>query len=310
LKKFIAAAVQWTPSVHDAAAGAERAVAAIAEAARAGAKLVVFPEAWLVGYPYWAGSSPRNPEFHEFLAAFNRALITVPGPEIALIQKAAARHGCEVVMGVQERGGGTIYCSQVFIGADGSLRGHHRKLMPTLTERMIWGMGDGSDLDAYETDVGRLSGLMCFEHHMAPARYALCGLGVQVHASQWPGFSFLDSMIDAATRQLAFENACFVIVAREVFAVDKLAPGMPSARSPAETWKMNGGSSIIAPNGQYLSGPVFGEETLVMAEIDLDAVISQKAWVDGVGHYARPDVFRLEWDRRRKPAVKIRDSDD
>ncbi len=307
MSKFVAAVVQWAPEAHDAIAGSKKAAKAIGEAAALGARLVVFPEVWLQGYPYWAGLSVRDPEFQTWRDALYRAAIAIPGPEIARVQEAAAKHHCQVVISAQERSGGTIYATQVFIDATGQLLGKHRKLMPTLTERLVWGMGDGSDLDVYGTELGRLGGLLCFEHQMAPARYALCGLDIQLHAACWPGHGFLNPVIDASMRQLAHENACFVFVAREVMSADRVPPSMPPIASGKEFWTGVGGSAIIAPGGEYLAPPVFDQEAIVTAEIDLGRIALAKWFVDGAGHYARPDVFRLEWNRSGKPAMIIQD---
>jgi len=305
MSRFTAAVVQWAPEAHDAVAGSHKAARAIAEAAAQGARLVVFPEAWLQCYPYWAGMSLREPEYQTWREALYRAAITIPGPELATVQEAAARHRCYVVMSAQERSGGTLYAAQIFIGPDGRLLGSHRKLMPTLHERLVWGMGDGSDLDVFDTELGRLGGLLCFEHQMAPARYALCGLGIQLHAASWPGHAFLDPVIDASMRQLAHENACFVIVARDVMSADRIVAGMPPVSDGGrEFWNAHGGSAIIAPGGQYITAPVFDEERLVLGEVDLAAIARTKLWFDATGHYARPDVFKLVWDRRPKPPIE------
>ena len=305
MSSFTAAAVQWAPSVHDAQAGARRGAEAIAEAARSGARLVVFPEVWLQGYPYWAGIGVQEPEYHAFRERYFRSGVSVPGPELEIVQRAAAKHRCTVAFSLVEREGGTLYCTAVYIGADGRLLGKHRKLMPTATERLLWGQGDGSDLEAYDTETGRLGGLLCFEHHMAPARYALASMGVQVHASMWPGYGWLHSSVDACTRQLAFENGCFVVVAREVMTADRLVPGMPVPEKSAGSFAQTGGSAIIAPNGEYLAGPTYDLETILLADIDLGQISLQKWFLDGAGHYARPDVFQLVWHRQPKRPVVV-----
>ncbi len=305
MKKFIAAAVQWHPVVHDPRRGAEKACQAITEAAGKGAKLVVFPELWLQGYPYYAGTQMQSEVYQQWRSVYTEAAITLDGPEMASIQEAAAAHACNVVMSAHEREGGTLYNSQMFIADDGRLLGRHRKLIPTQTERMVHGRGDGSDLDVYDTSTGRLSGLLCFEHQMAPARYALCTLNCEVHAASWPGFHFLDPIIDASARQLAFENGCFVIVAREVMSPELIPDVMPGVGEHGHHWGMHGGSSIISPMGEYLAEPVFDQETIVCAEIDTAQISLAKWFVDGAGHYARPDVFQLRWDKRPKPPVKI-----
>jgi len=310
-QKYIAAAVQWAPVVHNLSEGVQRAVAAIDEAAGQGARLVVFPESWLQGYPYWSGGGPRSPEFRPWYTQLLKEAVVLPGPALEPIQHAAARHACNVVISFHERAGGTLYNTQAYIGSDGRLLGKHRKLVPTLAERLVWGMGDGSDLDAYPTDIGMLSGLMCFEHQMTLARYALCSVGTQVHASSWPGQALLHNIVDATTRQLAFENGCFVIVAREVMDVSRVPAGMPAISSDPAFWKATGGSAIIGPDGEYLAKPVFDEETIVLAEIDLDNIRWSKLWMDNTGHYARPDVFQLLWNKRAKPACTIQvDSDE
>lgn len=305
IEPYIAAAVQWTPCVHDPKAGAQKAAKAIAEAAGLGAKLVVFPEVFLNGYPYFSGLPGASPEFQAWLHALHAGAIDRNGDALQPVMDAAAKHGAHVVISANEKAGGTIYNTQFDIGPDGKLLGSHRKLMPTLQERLVWGQGDGSDLTVYDTPLGKLGGLLCFEHHMAPARYALNGLGIQVHAAQWPGFPFITDIIDVATRQTAFENGCFVISAREIMTQGQIMPGMPPSECDPMQYAMNGGSAIIGPDGRYLAGPVFGEETIVTAEIDLDQITRTKAWFDGTGHYSRPDVFQLRWDRRPKPPLDI-----
>ena len=305
MDKFVAAAIQWHPSVHDATRGAARAADAIAEAAGEGARLVVFPELWLQGYCYYAGTQIESQVYQQWREVYVNAAITLDGPEMAEVRGAAAEHGCNVVISAHERDGSTLFNSQMFIADDGSLLGCHRKLIPTQTERLVHGRGDGSDLDVHDTSTGRLGGLLCFEHQMAPARYALCSLDCQVHAASWPGFAFLHPIIDASMRQLAFENGCFVVVAREVLSPDLLADDMPGVGDDGHHWQMHGGSAIISPMGEYLAGPVYDEETIVYAEIDLSQRSLAKWFVDGAGHYARPDVFQLKWDKRPKKPVDI-----
>ena len=305
MNKTVVAVVQWKPSVHDVNAGTARACDAIAEGAKQGAKLVVFPELWLQGYPYWAGNSVRDPAFQGMRPMLFESAISIPGPETDKLCEAARTHRCIVVMSAHERVGGTLYNSQFFIDEQGELLGSHRKLVPTTTERLVHGRGDGSDLDAYDTSIGKLSGLLCYEHMMGPARYALCDLGTEIHAAAWPGHAFLDPMIDAAMRHLSFENGCFSIVAREVMDMDGIAKHMPADRGEPSFWEAHGGSAIIAPTGEYLAGPVFDEETLVIAELDPSAISFAKWWVDGTGHYSRPDVFQLRWNRRPKPPVVV-----
>ena len=299
---YTAAAVQWAPAYGDLRAGVGRASDAIGEAAGEGASLVVLPEAWLPGYPYWCTEQRPARAVRELYRNLVENSVEVPGPVTEALGEAAKRANATVVIGVTERAGGTLYNTLCYFGPEGGLLGSHRKLVPTLSERTVWGMGDGSDLDAYDTPTGRLSGLICYEHFMAPARYALAGLGVEAHASVWPGYPSLHANVDAATRNLATENACAVVVAREVMSADRLPPGTPFAEHP-RMWEMNGGSAIIAPGGKYLAGPVYDDETILYAEVDPADLIEARRWIDGVGHYSRPDVFRLHWDRSPKPPV-------
>jgi predicted amidohydrolase len=305
MSKSVVAAVQWAPEVLNPGAGAEKAAAAVAEAAGKGAQLVVFPECWLQGYPYWSGLAPSSPEYQAFRQLNFEASITLEDPVLEPVFQAAATHQCTVVLGLQEKEGGTLYCTLLYIGRDGEIMGRHRKLIPTQAERLVWGRGDGSDLDVYETPVGRLGGLNCFEHQMAPARIALSSMNIQVHAAAWPGHVFLDGIIDASTRHLAHENACFVVVAREVMSVERLTQAMPVSEGAAGHWYGHGGSAIIAPGGRYLVEPLFDEETIITAEIDLADIAVNKWFFDGTGHYSRPDVFQLRWDKRPKPAVDM-----
>ena len=307
MDKFVAAAVQWHPVVHEPNAGSKKACKAIQEAASNHARVVVFPELWLQGYPYWATNRVQSNAFQQWRACCFNAAIDVNGPEIARIVKAAEKNRCNVVMSAHERAGGTLYNSQIFISSEGNILGCHRKLMPTQTERLVHGMGDGSDLNVYDSTVGRLGGLLCYEHQMALARYALCTMGIQLHAAAWPGHEFLDPVIDASMRHFAFENGCFVVSARELMNPEHVATGMPDDLGDERSWHAHGGSAIISPMGEYLAGPVFDEETIICAEIDYRQISFSKWWVDGAGHYARPDVFQLQWDRRPKPPINIQE---
>ena len=303
---YLAAAVQRAPGLTREH-GVDKAVVAIEEAGREGANLIVFPETWIPSYPYYHGQSTNRQAFTTLYQHTFENSIAIPGDDWNRIAQAAADASAHVVIGVNEREpqAGTIYNTLAYIGPDGSLLGKHRKLVPTLSERLIWGYGDGSDLDVYDTDIGRLGGLICYEHQMAPARYALSTLGIQVHASVWPGWEQLHPVIDAATRHLAYENACYVIVARETMSPELLPAGTPLAEEPF--WHASGGSAIIAPGGKYLVEPVTERETIIYAEIDLESTIESKRWVDSAGHYARPDVFQLHWDKRPKPPIVIDD---
>ena len=277
-----------------------RARDAMAEAARNGAQIAVFPETWLLGYPYWASISVRDPRFAEARRLLQQQALTRDGEAMRALQKTAADAGIAVVMGLHERAGGTIYNVAAYISSDGELLNLHRKLMPTNTERLVWGQGDGSDMQSVGMAGTKVNGLICFEHQMTLARHALAIKGVQVHAALWPGHAFINGVIDASTRHIAHENGCFVVVAREVMSIDCLGKHLPDFSDEPERLYGNGGSAIIAPNGSYLVEPVFDIETILYHELDFTRIDDANWLFDGVGHYARPDVFQLRWDESPK----------
>lgn len=304
-KPFTAAIVQWAPVLHNAERGVDKAVTAITEAAKSGARLAVFPEVWLQGYMYWASEEVRSDAFQGYYAALKNQSVSLDDARLKPLFAAAKEQKINVVISLHEREGGTIYATQLYIDDKGILLGRHRKLMPTTVERLVWGQGDGDDPLAYDTSVGKVGGLLCFEHHMALARHACAQAGTQIHVSPWPGHAFLHQQVDACTRQLAVENSCYVLVAREVFDAEKnVADGMPPAKF--QSGPVNGGSAIIAPGGEYVVEPVYGRETIIYGEIDLGRIDFSQWWFDPVGHYSRPDVFSLNWDQRPKPATSIR----
>lgn len=298
---MIVAAAQLTPEFHALDAALSKAEKAVTEAAQQGAKLIVFPETWLQGYPYWASISVRDERFNEFRRSLDRCAVTRDGAAIKSLQRLASKAECAIVMGFHERDHGTLYNSAAYISAKGELQAVHRKLIPTTTERLVWGRGDGSDLAPVELGRWRLGGLICFEHQMAAARLALGNLNVSIHTALWPGHAFIDGVIDASTRQLAHENGCFVIVAREPMSADRLGKSMPDVSDDLGRWDTHGGSAVIGPMGQYIAEPVFDQEEIVYAEIDFAEIHDAKWWFDGSGHYTRPDVFQLNWNRHKKP---------
>lgn len=286
--KFTSAAVQAAPVFLDREATIDKACRLIDEAGGAGARLIVFPETWVPAYPFWIGT-PRIFSASMFVRLFKNA-VEVPSPATDALCRAAAKAGAHVVIGINERDSvsHTLYNSLLYIGEAGEIMGVHRKLMPSFSERTIWGWGDGSGLHVFQTPLGRLGGLICWEHEMTLVKFAMYARGEEVHASVWPAWSFQKSHIDFGCRQYAYEGGCFVIASCGVLLPDTLPQEMRSGFTQA-----GGGSGIIAPSGEYIAGPVYEKEEILYAEIDLEAVIRAKHSRDVAGHYARPDVVQL-----------------
>ncbi len=228
---------------------------------------------------------------------YHTAAIEVPGPATEGLEVIARRHGQHLVVGVIERAGGTLYCSVVCIDAAGTLLGKRRKLMPTAAERLVWGFGDGSTMGVYQTSIGRLGAVICWENLMPAARMAMYGQGIELYCA--PTADGRDG--HHATMRIAQEVRCFVLVANQVMRVGDFPPEHPRpfGNDPALVVS-TGGSSIIGPLGQVLAGPVYHEEALLVADLDLDEIARAKCDFDVVGHYARADIFRLEIDGSSK----------
>jgi predicted amidohydrolase len=289
LPKYVAAAVQAAPVFLDREATADKACELIREAGKAGARLVVFPETWIPMYPFW--HTTPGVRSGKLFSRLYRNSVEVPSAVTQQLGAAARDANAYVVMGVNERdteARGTLYNTMLWFAPSGEVMHRHRKLMPTFTERTIWGMGDGSDLETMDTPLGRLGGLICWEHQMTLAKYALYAQGEQVHCAQWPAYTGQNDHIGFGTRQYAFEGACFVISSCGI-----VSKGAMPKDIQAEPFSANGGSAIIGPNGDYLAGPVYDSEEILYAEIDIEAAIIEKHSRDVAGHYARPDVLQL-----------------
>jgi nitrilase len=296
------AAVQASPVFMDREASVAKACKLIAEAGSGGAQLAVFPETWLPGFPIWIERAPGTALWDHQPAkeAFTRLVanaVEAPGSTTDALCAAAAEAGCGVVMGINERQGGrlsgTLYNTIIYVGEDGRLLGKHRKLIPTYAERLIWGQGDGSTLGAFDTPVGRVGGLVCWEHWMPLARHAMHVTGEQVHAALWPT---VEEIHQVASRHYAFEARCFVVAAGSVLRRDQVPDDLEIFRGdgidPGEHL-LAGGSAIIGPDGNYLAGPAGAEETILYTDLDTSRIAAEHQTFDPVGHYARPDVFSV-----------------
>lgn len=280
------------------------------DAAHAGATLVVFPETWLPGYPAWLDVCRdvalwNHPPVKRAFARMAAQSVVVSGESGLALGAIAREHGVTLVVGVTERveagaGRGTLYNALLTFGPDGALLNHHRKLVPTYTERMVWGPGDAHGLQAVATPAGRVGGLICWEHWMPLARQALHESGEDIHVAVWPT---VHEMLQIASRHYAFEARCFVLAAGSLMRASALPPELePHADrvSSPEQWILRGGSAIIGPDGAYLAGPVFDEPRLLTAELDLQLVREEAMSLDVTGHYHRPDCLELRVTRQRR----------
>jgi len=304
--KLIAAVAQTATVMFDTAATVAKAETLMAEAAARGAQVLVFPEAFIGGYPKGADFhifiGARTPEGRQDFLKYYEAAVALDGPEIAQLAQAAGAHKLYVCVGIIERDGGTLYCTAVYLGPEGTVLGHHRKLMPTALERLVWGYGDGSTLKAVDTPFGRLGAVICWENYMSALRMAMYQQRVALYCA--PTADDRDTWI-STMQHVAMEGRCFVLsscqhLRRAQLPMDALHNRLPEA---PDTLLMRGGSCIISPMGKVLAGPVYGEDVLLTAEIDLDDIPRAQMDFDPVGHYARPDVFQLAVNTAPQRAV-------
>jgi predicted amidohydrolase len=281
-----------------------------AAAAKRGAALVAFPETWIPGYPAWldvcrdAALWDHAPVKRVFARMAENSVV-VSGESGRALAQIAKDSGVTLVIGVTERvdagvGRGTLYNSLLTFGPGGSLLNHHRKLVPTYTERMVWGNGDAHGLAAVDTPAGRVGGLVCWEHWMPLARQALHESGEDIHVAVWPN---VHEMLQVASRHYAFEGRCFVLAAGSLLRAEhlptELEPHPDRVTSPSQ-YVLRGGSAIIAPNGSYVAGPVFDEPSILTADIDLAKSREELMALDVAGHYSRPDALELKVTRIRR----------
>ena len=304
------AAVQAAPVFLDREATIDKVVTLFDKAASEGAGLVVFPETFIPTYPDWVWRT--KPWDHDASALFAVLLdqsVVVPGPATEVLAEAARRNKAWLSIGVNERDepGSTLYNTQLYFRPDGSLAARHRKLMPTGGERLVWGMGDGSTLLVLDTPFGRLGGLTCWENYMPLARFFLYSEGVDIWIA--PTLAAGEFWI-ATLRHIAREGGCYVVGINPCVHADQIPNDFPNRESllaateeDDDKWLEPGNTVIIAPNSKILAGPVQHEETILYAEVDLAQVHAARRMFDPVGHYHRPDVFRLAVDTRPRAAV-------
>ena len=307
-----AAVVQDAPVVFDLEATLAKVGDLVGEAARRGAQLVVFPEAFVSAYPigldFGARVGFRLPRGREDFRRYHESSIEVPGPATEALGKAARTAGVHLVIGVIERDGGTLYCTALSFGPTGVLLGKHRKLMPTAAERLVWGFGDGSTMEVIETSLGRLGSVICWENYMPLLRMHMYAQEVQIYCA--PTADSRDTWLPTM-RHIAMEGRCFVLSAcqflgRSDCPDDYAAMFEHFGGDQAETILMRGGACIIDPLGNVLVSPNFEAPGIFLADLDLNEIPRGKYDFDVVGHYSRPDIFRLHVDTSpRQPVVTV-----
>ena len=310
------AAVQASPVPFDLEATLEKVTRLTEAAAGKGAELILFPEAYVGGYPWGLafGTSVggRTSAGRRTWDRYLKGAVEVPGPAVERIGEAAKANQVYLAVGVVERdsefSGGTLFCSLLYFGPDGSLLGKHRKLKPTAAERYIWGEGDGSTLTVLDTPLGRVGGMICWENYMPLARTAMYAKGVEFYLA--PTADGRERW-QATLQHIAIEGRCFVLGCNQ-YATRSQYPDDLEIAEELESWPerlCRGGSAIYSPAGECLAGPCYDEEAILVAELDPDEITQGKFDFDAVGHYARPDVFRLEVDERPHPSVAFRRDD-
>lgn len=307
-KKVTVAAVQAAPVFLDREATVEKACAAIAEAGKRGAGLVVFPESFVPAYPDWVWAVPSGEQklLADLYAELTDNAVEVPSATTKRLGQAAKRAKTYVVMGVTEcgaEGSGTLYNTLVYFDAQGNVMGKHRKLVPTGGERLVWGQGDGSTLEVYDTPFGRLGGLICWENYMPLARYAMYAWGTQVYvAATWDrGEPWL-----ATLKHIAREGRTYVIGCGMALRKDDIPDRLEVKKrfyADAREWINVGDSAIVDPQGNFIAGPSHKKEETLYAELDLREQVGSKWMLDVTGHYSRPDVFQLTVNTGKRPVI-------
>ena len=306
-KRVKAAVVQAAPVAFDVEATLAKAARLTAECAAAGAELVVFPEAFVSCYPrgitFGATVGSRTPEGRRWFRRYWESSIDVPGPAVDRLGAIAREHEVQLVIGVIERDRGTLYCTVLFFGRSGEYLGKHRKLMPTAAERLVWGAGDGSTLPVFDTPAGRLGAVICWENYMPLLRTAMYAKGIELWCA--PTADPRDTWI-ATAQHIACEGRCFVLTANQFARRGDYPDDYPiDGDHEPDSVLCRGASVIVSPLGEILAGPALDGETILHAELDLGAIAEGKYDFDVVGHYARPDIFRLSVNEQPMPPVVL-----
>jgi nitrilase len=300
IKMIKVAVAQSAPVLFDRDASVEKAVRLVSEAGRADARLVLLPEAYIPAYPrgfsFGMVVGNRTPEGRSLWKRYWDNAVEVPGKATEALGAAAREAGVYLAIGVIERdtefSRGTLYCTLLYFNPQGNLMGKHRKLKPTGSERLIWGEGDGSTLPVFETEIGRIGGLICWENHMPLARVAMYSKGVEIYLA--PTADQRD-IWQAALRHIAFEGRCFVLGCNQFVTKDMYPAELESIDELKDQPEImcRGGSVVVSPTGDVLAGPLYDKEDILYVDLDMDEIVKAQLDLDVVGHYGRPDVFQL-----------------
>ena len=306
-----AAVVQDSPIVFNREATIEKVQSLVNQAARKGTQLVVIPEAFVSAYPtgldFGARLGLRTSKGRDDFRRYYESAVEVPSLACEILGKTARESGVFLVIGVIERDGGTLYCTVLFFSPDGRLMGKHRKLMPTAMERLIWGFGDGSTLSVFDTPLGRIGSVICWENYMPMLRMHMYAQGIQLYCA--PTADHRDTWLPTM-RHIALEGRCFVLSCCQYLTRADCPEDYAAIQGDDPTTVlMRGGSCIIGPLGEILAGPNFEGPCILTAELDLNEIPRGKYDFDVVGHYARPDIFRLYVNTQpMRPVVVSSDS--
>jgi len=306
MDKVVAAAVQATPVFLDREATVDKACRLVKEAGSSGAGLVVLPEAFIPTYPDWVWRSPPWKNAAALYGLMLENSVVVPSEATKALGNAAQQAKAYVCVGVNERGGSTVYNTLLYFGPDGALIGKHRKLMPTGGERLVWGMGDGSTLLVIDTPFGRVGGLTCWEQYMPLARYAMYAQGVDILLA--PTWDNSDLWV-CTLRHNAKEGRCYTVGVGSVLNgsdVPETIPGREELWGAGDDWMCRGYSAIADPAGSLLAGPLVEQEGILYAELDAATARACRHEFDPVGHYSRPDIFHLQVDTREKAPFRLK----
>jgi len=301
------AVVQASPVVFDRERTLEKLSTLAREAAQQGARLVLFPEAFVSAYPrgldFGAVVGSRTEAGREDFRRYWESSVDVPGPAVDHLSRIARSNNIYLAVGVIERDAGTLYCTVLFFAPDGNFLGKHRKVMPTAAERLVWGCGDGSTLPVFATPLGKLGAVICWENYMPLLRTTMYSKGIEIYCA--PTADARDSWL-ATVRHIAVEGRCFVLSCNQFQrGSDFPADYHASSGSDPDTVICRGGSCIVDPFGNFLAGPNIEGEAILTAEIDLGQIVRGKYDLDVVGHYSRPDIFHLHVDESPKRAVTV-----